>query len=188
MPSGERETAKTHCPQGHEYNTANTRINAGSRQCRVCDRDRAKAKLRRDGRIVIPTGLRTHCPRGHEYDEENTRRYRGMRFCRACDSTQRRMWISARYRANAKGIPFTITVEDIVIPECCPVLGMRLVLRTGRGSNNDSPSLDRINPRKGYVPGNVSVISYRANRIKNDASLEELRRITAWLESTLKDH
>lgn len=90
------------------------------------------------------------------------------------------MFWQAKKRAKAKGLPFTITPTDVAIPVNCPLLGIEL--QRGIGCLGPaSPSLDRIDPRRGYVPGNVWVISHRANAIKNDATLEEMRRIlTAW--------
>ena len=84
----------------------------------------------------------------------------------------------ARVKARAKkfGIPFSLTVADIVIPEICPVLGIPLRIADGV-SDDYSPELDRIVPAVGYVSGNVLVISRRANRIKNNATLEELQKI-----------
>jgi len=98
---------------------------------------------------------------------------------------------NARERAKEKNVPFDIDLDYIrsIVGENaerashCPVLGTLLdwsVLR-GKGSGGipNSPSLDRIDPSKGYVKGNVWVISYRANTIKNDATHEELKRVTA---------
>jgi hypothetical protein len=86
------------------------------------------------------------------------------------------MVTSARRTAKLKGLPFDLTDSDITIPEFCPVLG--LLLEKGKVVRSDnSPSLDRIIPSNGYVKGNVLVISMRANRIKNDASIDELRAI-----------
>ncbi len=89
----------------------------------------------------------------------------------------------ARKRAKQFNLPITITEEDIVIPEFCPVFGIKLVRGSVDENRDCCPSLDRIIPSLGYVPGNVAVISYRANRIKNDASLEELRLIADWMDS-----
>lgn len=85
-----------------------------------------------------------------------------------------------RNKALAKGIPFSITAADLLpLPTHCPALGTPLVyeLGRGRGAWDDAPSVDRIIPALGYVPGNVVVVSQRANRIKNDATAEELRAI-----------
>lgn len=84
----------------------------------------------------------------------------------------------AKHRAKKKGIPFDLTVDDIEIPSHCPVLSTELVLGTDK-PGDASPSLDRIDPKKGYVRGNVQVVSYRANRLKADASLMELLQVYA---------
>jgi len=85
------------------------------------------------------------------------------------------MWSRAKYRAKQKGFDFTIEQEDITIPETCPLLGIELVCHRGGGRNQgNSPSLDRIDPTKGYIKGNVWVISNRANTLKNDATIQEL--------------
>jgi hypothetical protein len=93
------------------------------------------------------------------------------------------MWFKAKKRAEAKSLPFTITLEDIVVPTHCPVLGLLLKRKIGRGPGPQSPSLDQIDRTKGYIPGNIAVISLKANRIKNDATLDELKQVVAWLES-----
>lgn len=91
---------------------------------------------------------------------------------------------SARRRALLKGIPFDIDYTDIHIPEYCPLLGIKLNKHIGEGVGfDDSPSLDKIVPELGYVKGNVWIISDRANRIKSDASLEELQLLVRNLEN-----
>lgn len=49
--------------------------------------------------------------------------------------------------------------------------------------SNDSPSIDRIDPKRGYVRGNVVVVSMRANSIKREATIDELRKMVAFYES-----
>lgn len=74
-----------------------------------------------------------------------------------------------------KGLEFTITPKDIEIPSHCPVFGCKLQRGSGSGGAvATSPSIDRIDSSKGYVPGNVRVISKRANTLKNNATLPEL--------------
>jgi hypothetical protein len=91
------------------------------------------------------------------------------------------MLIRAKSRAKAKGLECTITADDIKAawPEDnrCPVFGTELVRNLGsQHASPDSPSLDRIDNRKGYVPGNVWVISLLANGTKQDLTPEELAR------------
>lgn len=91
---------------------------------------------------------------------------------------------SAKKRAVLAGVPFDLSPEDIVIPEICPVLGIRLEIQFGkRGFAACSPSLDRLVPSRGYVRGNVAVISGRANLLKRDATVDELERIASWMRS-----
>lgn len=90
----------------------------------------------------------------------------------------------AKVRAKKRGVPFSLKLDDIHIPEKCPVFGTPLQSNKGK-QGPDSPSIDRLIPELGYVPGNVKVISYRANRIKQDASPEELRTMADWIEDSL---
>ena len=93
------------------------------------------------------------------------------------------MWESAKVRAKKKGLDFTITTEDIVIPECCPILGIPFKLDNSKPFQEDSPSLDRIDNSKGYVKGNVIVVSAKANTIKRDYLVSELDLL---VEDTIK--
>lgn len=88
---------------------------------------------------------------------------------------------AAKARAAKAGVPFNLTHTDISIPHQCPVLGIPLIVGASKASDN-SPSLDRVVPRMGYVTGNVLVISNRANRIKNDATATELRQVADFFE------
>lgn len=87
----------------------------------------------------------------------------------------------AKSRAKISGYPFDITRDDIYVPDTCPVLNIPLVWGQDERSDH-SPSLDKFYPEKGYVKGNVRVISFLANRLKNDASLKDLRAIVGWME------
>lgn len=94
--------------------------------------------------------------------------------------------MTARDRAKSRGIEFAITEDDVraVFPTdwVCPVLGV--TMRHGKGKLTDaSPTLDRINPEWGYVPGNIAVMSYRANRAKGAMSAEELEQIATWMQA-----
>jgi hypothetical protein len=89
------------------------------------------------------------------------------------------MFYDARKRAAMLSLPFDITPEDIVVPERCPVLDIPLLLV---GSRDNRPSLDRIIPASGYTKQNIAVISFRANRVKSDATADELKRILGYLE------
>jgi hypothetical protein len=114
--------------------------------------------------------------------------------CSACHRSdytkldpRKKLYYAARQRATLKGHEFTIRLDDIMIPECCPVFGFKLEATIGQGRLplsmlERSPSLDRIDNSKGYVPGNVCVISLRANNVKKDATLNELRALVRYVE------
>ncbi len=98
------------------------------------------------------------------------------------DNPERTLLHSAKTRANKKNQPFDITLEDIIIPEFCPVLGIKLEHSRGStGSIDSSPSLDKTIPELGYVKGNIVVMSARANRLKCDASLQEIQKLLAYM-------
>jgi hypothetical protein len=110
------------------------------------------------------------------------------RTCRACNraymnaynaerrrhAPAREMWERARKRAQRFGIAFQLPREAVVIPEVCPALGTPI--GTSGPRTPMSPSLDRIRPEEGYVPGNIRVLSDFANRLKGDLSLADLER------------
>lgn len=85
-----------------------------------------------------------------------------------------RLLIGAKSRAKKQNVPFSLTIDDIVIPEVCPFLNIKLEKSKNRFSDS-SPSLDKIIPSLGYVKGNIHVISHKANVMKNGASLDELK-------------
>jgi len=86
----------------------------------------------------------------------------------------------SKSRAKKKGFEHNITIEDIIIPNKCPLLEIPLFPGQGEVCSN-SPTLDRIDSSKGYIKGNVWVISYKANTIKSNATPEELLRIATRL-------
>lgn len=88
----------------------------------------------------------------------------------------KKMLTSARNRARQRGLDFDLTFDDLEWTGICPVFGIPLVPGKGR-SNFASPSLDRIDNSKGYVKGNVIIVSLRANTIKNSATPEELTTV-----------
>lgn len=93
---------------------------------------------------------------------------------------ERVLWWNARNRAKAQGIEFALLFSDIEIPALCPVLGIPLVIATGCAKPG-SPSIDRFDPRGGYVRGNIRVISHKANTIKSNATIEEVSAVLRYM-------
>lgn len=93
----------------------------------------------------------------------------------------------AKYRAQKRDLEINIELADIVVPEKCPILNIPIIRGEGKVLPN-SPTLDRIDSRKGYVKGNIQVISFRANTVKNDLLLEEIELLYKWAaKNMLKD-
>jgi hypothetical protein len=95
------------------------------------------------------------------------------------------MWRNSRNRAKELGLEFTIKQCDIVIPERCPVLGIKLTFNHGKQGffANESPSIDRFDNSKGYTKENIRIISWRANMLKRDGTLDEFCRLVAYMRS-----
>lgn len=87
----------------------------------------------------------------------------------------------AKTRAKLKNLEFNISIEDILIPEYCPILNIKLEYYQRQGGGDCSPALDRINNSYGYIKGNVQVISSKANRIKTNASVDDIRLVYEYL-------
>jgi len=101
-------------------------------------------------------------------------------------SPARRMLIASRSRAKSSGLAFDLEESDITVPDVCPVLGLPMFDGTTKNGSfaggPNSPSLDRLDPKLGYTRGNVAVISWRANDVKGNATLEELEAVVSWMK------
>ena len=105
-------------------------------------------------------------------------------------SPEAKLLQSAKKRAKDKGFYFGITLEDIEIPEYCPVLGVKLKGTVGQGTQAggsipNSPTLDRLDNSEGYTPENIRVISHRANTVKSNSTLEELEAVVEYMRREL---
>ena len=151
----------------------------GERRCSRCGVTKPAADFspRRD-KHGEPRWRRSHCKAcSNAFGRITSRR-------RAADNPKREMLAAARKRARITGVPFDLEESDVEIPATCPVLNIPLVMSRGRrGPRDASPTLDRIICSRGYVRGNVVVISWRANRLKSDATVEELARIVEWFRT-----
>ena len=111
-----------------------------------------------------------------------------MTICGKCNSArvksnsaEYKMLARAKARSKRAGIECTISLEDIQIPEKCPILGIPLVCHKGTpGGRENSPALDRLDNTQGYVPGNIQVTSHMANMMKSSAPPELLVEFGKW--------
>jgi hypothetical protein len=140
------------------------------------------------------------CPNGHEHEDTGlTLRNKTQRQCLMCLKKSISDWDKShrcyetkklglvKSRAKKIGVLFSLPSDWLVHnnPKVCPVLGIPLISRSEDRGN--AHSIDRLIPELGYTPENCRVISNRANMIKSNASVEELRLVADWLEKELSD-
>lgn len=134
------------------------------------------------------------CLQTKDVSQFNYRRGRGNNYP-ICIPCEKRIWAPKKVsskdprvplfersasNAKARGYEHRITLDDIICPICCPYFGMALTYKLTDGSvksrrwSDDLASLDRIDSSKGYIPGNIQVISYLANRMKQASTPEQL--------------
>lgn len=140
-------------------------------------------KKNREGHLVSDTHREcTNCGAIFEITSK-------MTLCKTCNSNrvksqtpEWKMHQRAKQRCKKNGREFNIKVSDIAIPDKCPILGIDINMNSGKsGAYKSSPSLDRIDNSKGYLPDNIQVISQAANAMKRDASWEELKLFAEWV-------
>lgn len=159
--------------------------------CRTCGEHKALEAFNRDN--ASSDGRRSRCrecdaayfqerytsPEWRQKHKQRTKRWRTA----LKDADPRRLWAfdalaNAKMRSKRAGLPCTIALSDVLdlVGDVCPLLGLPLIYAQPKLSDN-SPSLDKKLPDKGYIPGNVGVISHRANRLKSDSTIEELQTL-----------
>lgn len=101
-------------------------------------------------------------------------------------SYEMRLYKSSLQRAKKYDMEFNLDPSDISVPEYCPILGIPLFSNeTAAGPN--SPSVDRIDSSKGYIKGNIQIISHKANTIKSNASVDDLEKVYLYMKGLSHD-
>ncbi len=140
-----------------------------TKKCRTCEADRSSKEFHRS--MDAKDGLQPEC---NVCKKESYRK-----------NIVKRLLRNAEMRAARFGMEFSITTDDIAIPDTCPVLG--IPIRVGEnGQHHGSPTIDRWDNSKGYIPDNVRVISWRANDLKHDATVEELEKVLVYMNRMLR--
>lgn len=134
----------------------------------------------------------------------NTGNYGKKYTCKPCNCKANLQWrlknplknaltdarLAHRYRPNSVPKEFDIDVDYLkqIDTDICPILGIPIRWYAGSGTGKHHPnskSLDRIDSSQGYIKGNVQIISWRANDLKSNATLEELITLGKWAETNL---
>ncbi|MFL6601799.1 MAG: hypothetical protein ACJ8R9_10755 [Steroidobacteraceae bacterium] len=170
--------------QKRHWAKRNPKIIATARRYLKSEKYKAWHEATREHRREVQRQWRRDNPYAVSYKDNP--KYRAQRFEISerwrTNNPLKSLLVQAKSRAKREGIPFDIVVEDLVVPEYCPIVGLKMA---GSRQGDMAPSLDRIIPKLGYVKGNVKVVSRRGNRLKSDHDLETLQRVRDYiLEST----
>ena len=162
-------------------------VNGQSKWCLRCKRTYRKAyKEKNAERINQCYELKKEQYRNAKYEvyhnNENESREKLRNWYRS--NTRNRLFFSAKRRAKVNNLDFNIEKEDVIIPDKCPVLGIKLVVGNKHAHDN-SPSIDRIIPGKGYVKGNIIVVSHKANTIKSNATIQEMKKVLEFYQEII---
>jgi hypothetical protein len=149
---------------GKKYCSCGTEIFTKSNYCSPC----AVASNQRWQKKGLEQGLSKSDVYNYRWRESNPKKY---------------LLQNAKSRAKKRGLEFNLTEDDFDIPTHCPVFGFPLELYANKGTKDNKPSLDRIDSSKGYVKGNIQVLSWRANNLKSDGTIEEFIRLVEFMKN-----
>ena len=161
-----------------DYTKSSKNKSTGRRsECKTCESTRKRKYYNENCDTVLQK-----CKKYYEDNKESIL-YKHSEYSRRvrADNPELAMFKRSAKRAARHGIPFSISIDDIVIPKFCPILGIELEIANKSGGSMNSPSLDRLIPSSGYVKGNVWVISKLANTMKSSADEQQLRLFAKWI-------
>jgi hypothetical protein len=115
--------------------------------------------------------------------EQNKVWYGKSRKVKFTENPAHYLWYVARTRARKYGVEFSIVEEDIIIPKFCPIL--EIPLSKGEGYLPNAMSLDRVDNNKGYIPGNVRVMSRKANLMKSSLTIDILEKLIKYINNEI---
>lgn len=174
-----------------EFNWVNKNINKLHTQCKDCTNE--KSRIWNTNYIEKPEKKCRECKQIKPIEQFNRIYEYGRKhnICKDCKNKKSKavehgdwrlqLLDGARRRSEEFGLPFNLIIEDIIVPEFCPILGIKL--HKGHGRTADcSPTLDRIIPKLGYIKENVMVISHKANTLKRHGDLNELEKIVNYIK------
>ena len=163
--------------------------------CPKCKQDKDESLFFKNS--AKKNGLTTYCKICHKLNQKPKTREQKDRYNQKSRNTiynQRwkfknpsgSLFNQARNTAKKRSMEFNLELEDLSVPEFCPILNIPLFFTPGKRTNN-TPSIDRIDNSKGYIKGNVCVISWRANQLKRDCTFQEIESIYKYMKEKICD-
>lgn len=142
------------------------------KQCTKCKIYKEESSFRKNKKTK--KGIMSICRNcSNELQRLNSPKYRENKNkrtrARYLENLEKMMLKRTKYKCEIEDIPFNLELSDIIIPEYCPILEVKMIPYTYTAA-----SIDRIVPELGYTKGNIWIISRKANVMKNDANLKEL--------------
>ena len=189
-------TCSMKCKEKHEAILLDQKFSKARERklCKLCN----KTKKYSEYRLVYKKGVReTRTTRGW-YANDKSIRYSWCRDCEIIIASKRyrknpysQIYYNTKKRAKEKNFKFDLDkdfIKDLYdnAPKYCPVLGIEMryaEIGTKKNQSDNSPSIDRIDPRKGYTKDNVIIMSNLANRIKTDATKEQIEKVWKFLKN-----
>jgi hypothetical protein len=143
-----------------------------------------KKEYHKQWRLKNPDKIKAYV---HKHQAKSTQKLKRWRHA----NPARCLHLNIKSRATRMGTEFNLDWQDIDIPILCPALGIPIMAGTNEGMKTGpspySPSVDRIDNTKGYIKGNIQVLSHKANTMKNSASPQQLIRFAYWIMRTYGD-
>jgi len=160
----------------------NTFKEKGSYKCKECRNSESRIREKPKAMLIIDNNIKKYlCCRCKTYHSKDNMYLcdSGIKkrwvSCKTCakwrakeylnNNTEKHLLSNAKKRAKKLNLKFNLELSDIIIPKKCPLLNIPIKIG---GIKNNCPSVDRINNSKGYIKGNIRVISFLANSVKRD--------------------
>jgi len=169
------------------------RLYMNEKQCKKCDVVRPLTEFYPD--LTHSDGVHSTCKAcskaiSKAYREKHPEKMTQLKRAWKAADPIRHLLCQIKARCKRSNVPFAITKDDIELVSHCPALGIELdynTTQTGRGmaTSPNAASVDRIIPHLGYVPGNVQIISWRASRLKNDISIDEMDKMISYYQKLI---